>query len=172
MPIDLTCSCGKKATVKDELAGKKGKCPACGNVLTVPVPSAPDSEESAFALLMEAEAEVAKSKSEPPEPSAGKKSHIEVPEPIPLAAGPPPAKKPKKAKKKEINYEAIEEPRSSGPPRIVISPGVMAAVGMILCGGLITAMSVDSGRAPIYGVILMLVGGFRLIQGLMGAEEE
>jgi eukaryotic-like serine/threonine-protein kinase len=36
--ITITClSCQKKLTVKDELAGKKGKCPSCGQKLAIPV---------------------------------------------------------------------------------------------------------------------------------------
>jgi predicted RNA-binding Zn-ribbon protein involved in translation (DUF1610 family) len=38
MSIAVTCSCGKKLQVKDELAGKRGKCPACGALLTIPQP--------------------------------------------------------------------------------------------------------------------------------------
>jgi hypothetical protein len=36
MAINLTCQCGKKLAVKEEMAGKKVKCPGCGSVLTVP----------------------------------------------------------------------------------------------------------------------------------------
>jgi hypothetical protein len=36
MAINLNCECGKKLAVKDEMAGKKVKCPGCGSVLTVP----------------------------------------------------------------------------------------------------------------------------------------
>ena len=36
-PIEFDCpQCGKKLRVRDELAGKKGKCPGCGNVVVVP----------------------------------------------------------------------------------------------------------------------------------------
>lgn len=44
MPIRVKCpnaSCGKVMNVKDELAGKKGKCPGCGGVLPIPKASAP-----------------------------------------------------------------------------------------------------------------------------------
>jgi formylglycine-generating enzyme required for sulfatase activity len=35
--ISVTCSsCQKKLSVKDELAGKKGRCPGCGKVLVIP----------------------------------------------------------------------------------------------------------------------------------------
>jgi len=41
MPIAIKCSaCEKALRVKDALAGKKIKCPACGGTLAVPVPSA------------------------------------------------------------------------------------------------------------------------------------
>ncbi len=38
MPIKVACSCGKKLAVKDELAGKKVKCPACQKLLSIPKP--------------------------------------------------------------------------------------------------------------------------------------
>jgi len=36
MPIQLKCSCGKAVSVRDELAGKAVKCPACQSVLRIP----------------------------------------------------------------------------------------------------------------------------------------
>jgi uncharacterized protein (TIGR03067 family) len=36
MSIRIECSCGKKLSIKDEMAGRRVKCPACGVVLTVP----------------------------------------------------------------------------------------------------------------------------------------
>lgn len=40
MSINVVCACGKKLQVKDELAGKRGKCPACGQAMTIPMPAA------------------------------------------------------------------------------------------------------------------------------------
>lgn len=37
MAISFSCSCGKKINAKDEHAGKKGKCPQCGGMITVPM---------------------------------------------------------------------------------------------------------------------------------------
>ena len=34
--IQFACGCGKKLTVKGEYAGKRVKCPACGQVAQVP----------------------------------------------------------------------------------------------------------------------------------------
>jgi hypothetical protein len=35
----MTCECGKPFRVKEELAGKRVKCPGCGKALLVPVPA-------------------------------------------------------------------------------------------------------------------------------------
>ncbi len=43
MAIAVTCTCGKALRVKDGLAGRRFKCPACGQVLEVPSP--PSSDE-------------------------------------------------------------------------------------------------------------------------------
>src|SRR5262249_6444839 len=36
MPILVPCSCGKKLQIKDELSGKRIRCPACQAVVAVP----------------------------------------------------------------------------------------------------------------------------------------
>ena len=36
MPIKVSCSCGKTLTAPDAAAGKKAKCPACGQIVPVP----------------------------------------------------------------------------------------------------------------------------------------
>lgn len=36
MPLSVRCTCGKSLRVKDEMAGRRIKCPACANGLTVP----------------------------------------------------------------------------------------------------------------------------------------
>jgi hypothetical protein len=47
MPITFDCSCGKRLRVKDELAGRRVKCPACAGAVTVPAPPA----EPAFEVV-------------------------------------------------------------------------------------------------------------------------
>lgn len=44
MPITVKCGCGRKLTAKEEMAGKKAKCPNCNTVLTLP-PPIPREEE-------------------------------------------------------------------------------------------------------------------------------
>lgn len=36
MPIRLTCQCGKSLSAKDDMAGKRAKCPACGTRIEIP----------------------------------------------------------------------------------------------------------------------------------------
>src|SRR5579883_3036676 len=38
MTIPFACSCGKSFQAKDEFAGKRTKCPACGQILVIPRP--------------------------------------------------------------------------------------------------------------------------------------
>ena len=40
MSIPVRCQCGKAFAARDELAGKRVKCPACGGVLPIPSPPA------------------------------------------------------------------------------------------------------------------------------------
>ena len=52
MAIRVTCTCGKQFQVKEELAGKRGKCAACGQVLSIPaIPSSAALEKAIPAPL-------------------------------------------------------------------------------------------------------------------------
>jgi RsiW-degrading membrane proteinase PrsW (M82 family) len=43
MSIHIVCKCGKQFRVAEEHAGKKGRCPACGEILTIPAQAAAPS---------------------------------------------------------------------------------------------------------------------------------
>jgi cell division protein FtsN len=45
MSIKIKCECGKTLKVSDEHAGKRGKCPSCGNTMLIPKP---EQESLAF----------------------------------------------------------------------------------------------------------------------------
>ena len=45
MSIKLKCACGKALSIKDELAGRRVKCPGCQTLLRVPKPKV---EEASF----------------------------------------------------------------------------------------------------------------------------
>ena len=46
MAISVACSCGKKLKVKEESAGRKVRCPGCGEAVVVPALSDDDSQEA------------------------------------------------------------------------------------------------------------------------------
>ena len=52
MPIPVSCSCGRSLRVKDELTGRKIRCPGCKAVLAVPRLAVPDAEDEALDLLL------------------------------------------------------------------------------------------------------------------------
>jgi RsiW-degrading membrane proteinase PrsW (M82 family) len=56
MAITFACICGKSLHAKDELAGKKTKCPGCGSILTIPAPEKTTVDEDDVAnYLLQAE---------------------------------------------------------------------------------------------------------------------
>ncbi len=82
MPLVLECACGKKLKVRDELAGKKVKCPGCAK--TLPVPASEPQEDAPFVIPVE-----------PPVAAPPKKTSSDVSaEPLPKPPGkkPPPPK--------------------------------------------------------------------------------
>ena len=46
MPIQVACSCGQKFSAKDELAGKRAKCPKCGQPLVIGAPAKAEAASS------------------------------------------------------------------------------------------------------------------------------
>src|SRR5262249_10282604 len=93
MPIAVTCGCGRAMRVKDEVAGKKIRCPACSAVLTVSKPETPkDAEEEALQMLMEEGAEPTTPDhhvTDAPSPATDSISRPPKPEPPPRRAPPP-----------------------------------------------------------------------------------
>jgi hypothetical protein len=48
MPISFTCKCGTQLRAKDEQAGKRLQCPACGRALVIPAPTKAEKVKSAW----------------------------------------------------------------------------------------------------------------------------
>src|SRR6266849_5077715 len=90
MALKFSCPhCRKGIRVKEELAGKKGKCPACHQVLTIPIvprsgaptPAKPTTESDIEALALAALAEKEKTKPSPG-PDSASSQKIEFPCPM------------------------------------------------------------------------------------------
>jgi hypothetical protein len=45
MAISFACECGKSLRTKDEFAGRRTRCPSCGTVLVVPLPTEPEMDD-------------------------------------------------------------------------------------------------------------------------------
>ena len=60
--ISVQCGCGKKLKAPSTAVGKRAKCPACGNVLTIELPPPPPAEDDPLGAMYDlAEAEKAAS---------------------------------------------------------------------------------------------------------------
>src|SRR5690349_2294966 len=71
MPIQFLCPhCKKAVKVKDEFAGKKGKCPHCTKFVTVPAPAKPSSTPPPPRPRIDVEAEAAAALADEPKPEA------------------------------------------------------------------------------------------------------
>ncbi len=85
MPVSVTCDCGKRLTIKDELAGKRVKCPACGVVFAPSNSSSPKSpappKGPAAGPSVSAEQPVAQSKAD----QMGERYHSVSAEPQPVS---------------------------------------------------------------------------------------
>lgn len=70
MPIKIECSCGKKLSVKDEFAGRRMKCPDCGQPISIPISKNEAQDEDEWDLEDE---EQGKPEDEAPSRSPGVK---------------------------------------------------------------------------------------------------
>lgn len=99
MPVAVACPCGAKLRVPDAAAGKRVKCPKCGNPVAVPA----------------AEAEYEEVDDEPTPPPVAKKKPKPVDDDEPT-----PAKRPSAAKRKaepvEVN-EAVDDDEDDTPKK-------------------------------------------------------
>ena len=87
MPILFQCSCGKKLQTRDELAGKRVKCPGCGGLVAVP-----QAVELITTFDQNAPPQTATATSHPPKTRPH--SAEELPDLLPLEPAPPSAASP------------------------------------------------------------------------------
>lgn len=88
MPIQFSCSCGKRLQMKEEWAGKAVRCPGCSSVVTVPAAS-PSPPSIAPPMAVPVPAPVAVSVPAPvPAPLAAPLPPIVPVAPAPAAAAP------------------------------------------------------------------------------------
>lgn len=112
MPIPITCgACGRKLKVKDELAGKKVRCPECRETVAVPKPH--DDDDSFLDDLAQASE------------SGEEMDEMELPARAPLRRSKAPARKSKAGSGFPVKWVVIS---------VVAAVGVAAVVGVGLVG--------------------------------------
>lgn len=160
MPIAVACSCGVKLKAPDAAAGKRVKCPKCGNPVSVPVPAPADDFEMVDDDPPPAPAPARKKPKlvdddDPPPttkkmPTAAKTQPMPRPKPKPVVVDEPvddddeEDEKPKKKKGKKKK----EEPKSKLPLILGIGGGV---VGLLVIVGIVVAVVAGGGGGQAQG---------------------
>jgi hypothetical protein len=166
MAIALSCDCGRSLRLKDELAGRKIRCPSCNASLTVPTPETNTEEEALDILLGDAPAQKTPPRPAPIESGvqAEKPSRpvrIEPPRPAPA-----PPKKPKESSKPR---PARRERESEGRRFGIAINGEIILGGLMLLGALALCLV---GLANYYfyfgGISLFVWGIVHIVHGFRG----
>ena len=71
MPIKVSCQCGQSFAANDQLAGKRVKCPKCGNAIAIPAPKQPAKPPTAPSQRPSAAQKPRQASQNPPAPSGG-----------------------------------------------------------------------------------------------------
>lgn len=164
MAIEFSCDCGRQVRVKPELAGKKIRCPGCGNPLRVPVEGEGD-EPAAATQRMETQ------KDEAPEETKKSGTGRTAKPGKALAAG----RSPKPANASEV---APTKPRPAGDatksrpgakpvsePRKKTEFGMSPLEGVSKSGGVQTFPCPGCGAALYAGDIMCITCGMDLSTG-------
>jgi hypothetical protein len=162
MPITLPCPCGKTLQVKNDLAGKRIKCPGCGGVLAVPEALAelePLDEPSEELPELEP-------LDDPPPARRGAAA-----EPGPVA---PPRKKKRRKKKrgktrKEVDAEFDEWVQRSYWRKRMFRGWAFIILGLIIVFGATYLLVLHAQDVkPYQSILLLLIGIGGIVKGLFG----
>jgi hypothetical protein len=155
MPITLPCPCGKTLQLKEDLTGKRIKCPGCGGVLAVP--AAPVELEPV---------ELEPLDDDTPDPANGA-----------AESGPrAPVKKKKKRKKRpraktraEVDEEYTQWVQKSYWRKRVFRGSAFIGLGVIIVLGACYLLVLHPQDVkPLHSVLLLLVGVAGIFKGLFG----
>ncbi len=168
MPISLKCDCGRSFRLKDELAGRKVRCPACQTLLTVPDPKA---EEEAVAALLADDAD------EPQEPP---RAGIRAEPPSPEQPLPRPRPSDESSPRRALAGPVPAASREKRPPsrRAGSEPEWFARINPTTVGGLLMMLlaviwfvfGLAVGIIYFYPPILFGLGVISLVKGLSGGN--
>jgi hypothetical protein len=168
MPIALSCDCGRAMRIKDELAGRKIRCPACAGVLTVPKPErvADEDDEVVTVMPVESPSEALAPRPSPRQAVKRAETGVRVPSREPVAESPSPfSKPPKPVKRRKVSRSRAS--RRSGP-MLVIHREIVAGVFMMLGATVWFVVGFALGWIYFYPPILFVLGIAAVVRGLTG----
>ncbi len=187
MAIPFTCTCGKSIRIKDELAGRKARCPDCGTAFTIPAPQTPNAEDVAGDFLLAdsaGEEHTTQSREAPPRPAEGKTAFrpgagpspptpAPAPAPTPAPTPAPPSAKPHSSlatlfAKKKITSNGDEPKEWSGG--IAIHPSILAGLAMMAGAAIWFFVGLAAGIIYLYPPILFCLGIGAIINGFRGTD--
>jgi hypothetical protein len=133
--LKVTCDCGANYTVREELAGKKGRCRKCGNTFVIPSAPEPVAADDEYAMIEAA-----------PAPAA-----------MPLSAASAGAAF-GSAPRRSLH---AAEPREPHDPKRELSKGFYVGgwvAGLLVWPalGFFAAVTEDSGPGPMFGFLFLL----------------
>lgn len=184
MPISVACDCGKSFRVKDELAGRKIRCPHCDTSLRVP-----GGEKSAGGAARSSQAVVAGDRPRPPRmPSRGDLEDEE--DRRPSSRRRPPRDEdeddenfPRRSRRSRDDDEDVEPPRpkkkkkkkrsrsgGGGGFSIAVHPQIITGLLMMIGASAWFIIGLANGIIFFYPPALFVLGFVAIIRGFMGAD--
>jgi len=171
MPIAIQCGCGRSLRVKDELAGRKARCPNCNSVLAIPQPAAEkNSEEDAFTyLLAESPENPAPTRPQSREQAIRADEDRDLPAPAPSRSRSSHSeKKPgPQAKPRRASREYDEEPSRRG---VSVNPAIITGLLMMVGAAIWFFVGLAGGYIFFYPPVLFVLGIVSIVRGFTGQE--
>ena len=163
MPISISCDCGRSLRVKDDLAGRKIRCPECAAVVVVPAAVRVRQSEDAASEFLLADSGEEKAASSP------QNSEVKPPA-LPAAeavrAAPAGIAKINNLTKK-MRKRKSDDSRYSG---IAINPQIITGLLMMIGAAVWFFVGLGANRIFFYPPILFVLGIGTVVKGFMGGE--
>ncbi|HXG12251.1 MAG TPA: hypothetical protein VNK04_21025 [Gemmataceae bacterium] len=157
MPIPLKCACGRSFAVKDELAGKKVRCPYCRGIIAIPEFAQEVGEEEAIQTRPGGKPAKESSRrssvqDRPPKDKPGK-------QPLLRAEG---------LKRKKRRQPLVIEKEES-PPTALLNVGVVGGAIIMLIAAAWFTFGLLHDTFFCYPPLMFTIGLFAVIRGVMRA---
>ena len=167
MPITLACACGRAMRIKDELAGRKIRCPDCRAVLAVPESHLEEVEEDEARDILLTPSPAQETGRRSPEREELRDSEA-VQERRPYRP-PPPKQAPRPAK---LRSKARRRPRVTFEEGWFgsLNAGTIGGVLMMVIAAVWFVVGLAGGIIFFYPPILFVIGIIAFVKGLFSRD--